>query len=118
MKPLGPCNQSRGPSLLVKPQTFYKVAQVETQLESGTPNPPVFYALPSHHPLSFLSGGRAERGICFACAAPFAPMPPIRPIMSQTFHDHTANPTTPLRHRLAPHPQQRSLHRTISPHPR
>ena len=48
MKPLGPCNQSRGPNLLLKPHPFYKVAQVETRLESGTLNPPVFYALPCH----------------------------------------------------------------------
>src|SRR5882724_6248544 len=53
MKPLGPCNQSRGPSLLLKPHSFYKVAQVETRLESGTPNPTVFYALPRHRRLSF-----------------------------------------------------------------
>jgi len=53
MKPLGPCNQSRGPSLLLKPHPFYKVAQVETRLESGTPNPTVFYALPRHRRLSF-----------------------------------------------------------------
>src|SRR5258708_6594591 len=65
MKLLGPCNQSRGPRLLVKPQPFYKVAQVETRLESGTPNPLVFCALPSHHPIA----------IC-VCSGPSPPAAP------------------------------------------
>ena len=45
---LGPCNPSRGPSLLIKPQASYKVAQVETRLGRSSPKLLIFYILPNH----------------------------------------------------------------------